>query len=635
VGAQPSVRVRRRLVSIASLVVLLLFGTAAQASAHPTLLSTTPEAGYSVTSAPDRITLVFDEPVSVESHAVQVDDGSGKPVRTSEVTREQGDRRLVIRLLDVLPAGRYVVHWQLTAQDGDVVEAGFDFAVATDVAGLHGRQADTPSAFPLSIVLRWLFFLSLAGVLGGLVGERIIRRKAPDAKRPRSLVRHAAVAGSLAAAGQLVSLVITAGVAGRAGQLLAAEAVGLALVALSSGRSRWWFRATLASAVISVEALRSHLSAQHGIAGALVIAIHLVSISVWVGALVHLVRAGFANSFSWEVRRAFLAYSRLALALFLMVAASGTVAALLLVPSVDALTSTAYGWTLMGKVTLVAVVAAIAWTARRRLGRSPTTLARPVRAEATTTTIAVLAASALLVSLPTPAPATDDIGYPAAVSGPVIRLGGLAGQITVGIAASENQLEVRLRVPDDSLTGNGKPPIFQAAAWVRGPGSPAVAMGLRPCGRGCFVGPVAWQTGLSHLDLRVDTAGWHGGVVSFPIQWTPQVAPGVLARVRKTMLAQGPFRVAESVTSDTSSPAPIRQTVTIDGPTFIDSDPYAGPPDPIVLVQSKPAGHRVLTFGLPAEGIHVELEVDASYRIVHEILTAPNQFAQRTFTYPR
>jgi copper transport protein len=107
-----------------------------------------------------------------------------------------------------------------------------------------------------------------------------------------------------------------------------------------------------------------------------------------------------------------------------------------------------------------------------------------------------------------------------------------------------------------------------------------------------------------------------------------------LPRVRKAMLAQKPFRVVESITSDTTSPTPAAQSVTIDGPEFIDSDPYAGPPDPGVVVEPRPGGHRLLTFGLPAEGVHVALEVDASYRIIRETLAGPNHLATRTFTYP-
>ncbi|WP_406057675.1 hypothetical protein [Kribbella sp. NBC_00889] len=178
-------------------------------------------------------------------------------------------------------------------------------------------------------------------------------------------------------------------------------------------------------------------------------------------------------------------------------------------------------------------------------------------------------------------------------------MGGLAGQIAVGVAASENQREVRLHTPDgDTATNDTSPPAFDLTAKLIGRDETVV---LRPCGRGCFVGPVAWTAGLEHIELRVGATGWHGGMVSFPIRRAPHISRDVL----------------------------------IDGPEFVDSDPYAGPPDPDVVVEPRPGGHRLLTFGLPAEGIHVELEVDASYRIVRETLVDPNHLANRTFTYRR
>jgi copper transport protein len=619
----------------AGAVALLTFGTTLPASAHPTLLTTTPEAGYSVGSTPDRVTLVFDEPVSVQPRGVRIEDDDHKPVRSSEVTREQDGRRLVVRLLEELPAGRYVVRWQVTAQDGDVVDAGFDFAVGTTAAGLSGRATAGSMAFPLVALLRWLFFLGLVGVAGGLVGDRIARRATPEAARPRSLVMPAAAAGSLAAAGLLAQVVATGGL-GRAGYLLGVEVLGLALIAALARRARWWLVASPALAVVAAESLRNHLGTQRGVAGALIVAVHLVAISVWLGALVHLLRVAHANrGTNARMGPAFLAYSRLALLLLGLVAATGTIAALLLVPSFGALTGTAYGRTLIAKATLVAVVAALALVARRRLFATPASAPRPARAEATTL-VAVLAASAILVSLPTPAPATRDIGYPAPVTGPIIRLGTLAGQVAVGIAASENQLEVRLRVPDEGVQlGDTPPPDYRVAARVSAPGAPAAAVELRPCGPGCFVGPVPWRAGAGSVDLRVEATGWHGGAAVFPIHWAPVVARDVLPRVRAAMLAQPSIRVVETVTSDTSQAAPKPQTVTLGGDEFLDSEPYGSPPDPQVVRRARPGGGSVLTFGLPAEGVHVELEVDASYRIIAETLAAPKHLTRRSFTYPR
>ncbi|NUR24794.1 MAG: hypothetical protein HOV67_30855 [Kribbellaceae bacterium] len=60
------------MLALTGLVVALMVGTTAPASAHPTLLSTTPEAGYSVPTAPARISLVFDEPVTVAPTGVHL-----------------------------------------------------------------------------------------------------------------------------------------------------------------------------------------------------------------------------------------------------------------------------------------------------------------------------------------------------------------------------------------------------------------------------------------------------------------------------------------------------------------------------------------------------------------------------------
>lgn len=620
----------RRCVLVACLATVLLFVTAPQASAHPTLLSTTPAAGYSVASMPSAITMVFDEPVSVAPHGVRVEDDSGHAVDTSAVAIEQGGRRVVVKTLEAMPAGRYVVDWEVTAQDGDVVAADFDFAVAGTAVELSGAESGSSTGFPLIALLRWLFFLSLVGLMGGAVGERLVRRAVPAATRPRSLVRPSAAVGSLATASQLSYVVVATAGLGRAGVLLAVAAAGLAVLAALAHRMRWWMVATTGVVVISVEALRNHLGSQRGVPGALVVAVHLVALSVWLGALFHLLRVARANGGGAPIRRAFAAYSRLAVMLFLAVAVSGVIGAVMLVPNLGALSGTAYGRTLLAKVALVAVVAVLAWVARRRLLSATGSFFRPVRAEAVVLLV-VLAASAVLVSLPSPAPATADLGYPTPAIGPVIRLGGLAGQIAVGVAASENQLEVRLHTPDgDTATNDTRPPAFDLTAKLSGE-----TLVLRPCGRGCFVGPVSWTAGPEHLELRVAATGWHGGIVSFPIRWAPQISRDALPRVRKVMLAQHDFRVVESITSDTTAPTPAPQSVIIDGPEFIDSDPYAGPPDPDVVVESRPGGHRLLTFGLPAEAIHVELEVDASYRIVRETLADPNHLATRTFTYRR
>src|SRR5205823_3451089 len=152
-------------------------------------------------------------------------------------------------------------------------DSAFDFAVAISSAGLSGQDQAGTGGFPLAVVLRWLLFLALAGVIGGLIGQQLARRAGPVAFQPRSWVRPAVLGGLLAAAGRIVELLITGG-PGRAANLIGLEAVGLATVAVMANR-RWWLTMTPALAVVVVEAFRNHLGTRYGVIGAVVIAVHL------------------------------------------------------------------------------------------------------------------------------------------------------------------------------------------------------------------------------------------------------------------------------------------------------------------------------------------------------------------------
>jgi len=631
---------RRLMLMAVAASVLIVVGTS-PAAAHPTLLSTTPQAGYAVPTEPTAITLVFDEPVTVDPNGVRLVDESKKAIHTSTVRREQSGRRLVLQVLGDLAPGRYIVRWQVTAQDGDVVDSAFDFAVATNSAGLSGQDQAGTGGVPLAVVLRWLLFLALAGVIGGVIGQQLARRAGPVAFQPRSSVRPAALVGLLAAAGLFIDLLRTGG-PGRAANLIGLEAVGLATVAVMANR-RWWLTMTPALAVVVVEAFRNHLGTRYGVIGAVVIAVHLAAAATWVGALVHLLRVAYANrGRAVRIRSMFAAYARRALVLFLTVAATGTIGALLLVPTFDDLTTTRYGQVLIAKLALVLIVAGLAWTARRRLGTldnrpvsdpsEPAPVARTARIEATVL-VSILAVTATLVSLPTPAPATEDLGYPPPATGPVIRLGTLAGQIAVGIAASQNQLEIRLRTPDDRVqTGDAEPPTFHVTAQLSTSPTPLV---LRPCGPGCFLSPVGWRETTQELNLRVEADSWHGGTSDIPISWPPKPNTTLLPRIVAAMRAQKSIHIAEAVTSDTSRPSPPTRQLTTDGPEFLESEPYGSTPSLDVTLLPATNGRTTLAFGLPAEGIQGRLELDPSYRITREILTAPKHQITRTFAYPR
>jgi copper transport protein len=479
--------------------------------------------------------------------------------------------------------------------------------------------------------MRWLLFAGLAVAAGEVVGRRLTRRAAKGGG-PRPWRRSAAALGAVAASGLFVHVTLTGG-GGRAVPPLAVEVAGFMAVAMADGR----LAVAGLAAVVGAEGWRNHLGSQDGLPGAVVIAVHLAAVAVWVGTLVYVLRTARAHRwFGPAVRRLVAAYARLALTLVVLVVGTGTVAALLLVPSVAALVDTGYGRALLAKLALVAVVLGLAWVGRRRhrAGQRLANVGRAAGGEAGVLA-AVLAVTALLVSLPTPAPATEDLGVPFAATGPVVRLGTLAGNVAVGLAASENQLELRLQVPDDSVQlGAAPPPRYRVSARVASTGVAPATVPLRGCGPGCLLGPVTWRAGVTtHVDLQVAADGWHGGAVLLSVPWPPRVDEQTLPRMVEKMRAQDPFTVVETTTSDTSRPDPPAQTVTVSGPEFLDSEPYDEPAAIEAVRLPDVDGRTVIAFGLPADGISVVLEVDDRGRIVRETLAAPNHLVRRVFEY--
>jgi copper transport protein len=389
-------------------------------------------------------------------------------------------------------------------------------------------------------------------------------------------------------------------------------------------------------AVPVAEGIRSHAEQALPGWGGLATALHLAAAAIWVGALVHVVRAGVA----WRTQRPALVwvvsgYARWAAWLFAVVVVTGTVSTLILVPW-SALTTTTYGRTLLIKLALVAVAAAAAVTARRLLrGGIDTmpTVARATRVEAGTLT-AVLAVTAVLVSTPS-ARDTQQFLVPPPPAGVVLPLATLAGQVGVAVAASDGQLVVRLSTPrrGDYYTP-GEAPSYRLAASMLTPGGGPREVRLSGCGEGCFVAPVTWGSGENLLTLRVQASGWTGGTVGLVVAWPVTAAPELLARAVEAMKSAGEITVYEAVTSDTSAPWPDPVELHLTGAEFVATEPYSSGVAPqAVVVRADASGSR-LAVGFPAEGRYVELVLDPDGRIVEESLADAKHVTRRRFVYP-
>ncbi|QSE87701.1 copper resistance protein CopC/CopD (plasmid) [Rhodococcus pseudokoreensis] len=633
----------RAAVLLAALAALVL-GGAGLASAHPTLLFTDPAADTAVSETPETITLLFNEAVTIGPNAVTVLDGDGRAQSVGESATAQDGRAVTAAVPDPLPPGTYTVRWQVTGDDGDLVEQDFRFAVGIALTGGGGAGGGGPSISWLDAALRWVLFAGVALALGGVIGERFTcsaRAENPALPALRSAAPAGAAVGLAAVAGLGITLVADAGGTvgalwqGRAGEVLLVEAAGLlaALLVAVAGRRGWAIAPLLL--VAAAEGVRSHAQTAQPFWGAALTGIHLAAAAIWVGALLHTTRAVLVwRRVPAAVRWVLRGYMRLAAWVFAAVVITGTLSALLLIP-LSQVVSTTYGQVLLVKLGLVTAGAGLALTARVLVMRAPGRLAaaaRVVRAESAVLLV-VLAASAVLVSTPTVG-AISEPGPPPP-QGPVLPLGTLAGQIGMSVTASDGQVLVRLSTPrrgdyyapepdqDYALTGR-----LDATVAEGGP------LSFRGCGRGCFVAPASWAEGENVLSLRADADGWQGGTVSELLAWPPQPGADDLSRAVSQLRAAGDITVYEAVTSDTSAGAPEPQRLDLPAEFFLAQEPYADGTAPQVARISGDPGPVRLALGYPAASMNVLLTLDEQGRIGEETLTDAKHLITRRFVYP-
>ncbi|MFH9607386.1 CopD family protein [Streptomyces sp. NPDC017448] len=262
----------------------------------------------------------------------------------------------------------------------------------------------------LAAVLRTVLFAALALHLGDLLAPQLIR---PVRGRPRTAVRSwavtASLAGAAAAAGQIVLLAAVSGLGitetygTREGGLLLLIANGLVVAALCAASRRPALALAPLAVVIGAEALRAHPEAYSPEFGAALTVVHLTAASLWTGGLLYVLRTMWLWRGSPVAARALLGrYARLAIWLYVALAATGTVSMLRRLP-LDVVFTSAYGRTLLVKLALMAVVSVLAVAARRRMlqDADPSVAHRLARREQAVLVLVVVV-SAVLTAVPDP-----------------------------------------------------------------------------------------------------------------------------------------------------------------------------------------------------------------------------------------
>jgi len=424
----------RRALLVAVLAALALPATA---FAHASLKKESPSFGQELHVSPRQVVLQFDQTVQALPKSIQVltPDGRDLAGKPRAVTAQ----RQIVASVPRLPKGAYTIRWQAISNDGHIVSGVYTFGVrvkAPPVTSAVGAQGPTST----ENVVRWLYFVSLALLVGGL-GFRLLIVRGP--LPPRAQRRFFWVTGIGAVALLQVGIVafllrgedmlqlpfslfiygdlspLASGT--RFGQTFIAMTLGFVLVTaflyLAWLLDRvWplWVAFGLGLFFASGLSLSGHSAADAGHSWVSELAdwVHLTSAMLWVGGLLMLLVVIWPGA--PELRRtAFLRFSKLATVLVALLLAAGTYLSILRFPNVHDLWTTGYGHVLLIKLSLVAL--ALLWGAAHHFVAAPRLaagdggtlfgrLSRSMLGESTVAMAVLLAAAFLVNTNPPPQP---------------------------------------------------------------------------------------------------------------------------------------------------------------------------------------------------------------------------------------
>jgi copper transport protein len=377
---------RRGLLVVAA--VALVFP--AHAFAHATLEKTSPAFRERLSASPQTVALSFDQYVKALPGSIKLYSATGG-VR---LLRVWSDGRYLKASLPRLPRGPYTVRWHALSGDGHVVSGVFTFGVraaAPAPTEAFGSSGPTRS----EDAVRWLYFLALALLVGGL-GFRLLVLRGPLS--PRAEKRFFVLTGIGVVAtidigiaafilraedalqlpfGRLLYGDLSPIARSRFGTAFIAMTLGFALVAallflawLTDRGAFLWPTFLLALAFSSGLSLSGHSAADAGSSWKSELAdwAHLSAACLWIGGLVQLTLV------VWPLlpdarRAAFLSFSRLATVCVGVLLTAGVYLSILRLPHLHDLWTTGYGQVLLVKIGLVSL--AFAWGGLHKLVAVP------------------------------------------------------------------------------------------------------------------------------------------------------------------------------------------------------------------------------------------------------------------------
>ncbi|MGB8402796.1 MAG: copper resistance protein CopC [Mycobacterium sp.] len=369
---------------ICLLVFALPFFNAAPARAHAVLVASDPVDGSTLTTAPARVSLTFDEPVRMIPGAVQVISSAGPKV-------DRGARLLsggtVIEL--TLPAdlgrGSYTAMWRLISADGHEVSGSVSFGVGQSPNAPPPTAAPDHSVAVGSGTARAARYAGLVLCVGVLATCGLLWNWALALRRTRVMV---AIGWILLATATTLDCATTGPDATLYTQAGLVALLGGAAWAVLRG-SRWGkpILGIVATGLAVNIAASGHATGSWPAVASTTG--HLLAMTVWLGGLCVLTLIVLPAKRSDGLDR----WSRVAFGCVAAVALTGEYQAWRQVSPVESLWHTSYGLALCAKLFLMALMLGLAYLGRRRL--APERLRRTVPIEAAVGVLVLLATTVL------------------------------------------------------------------------------------------------------------------------------------------------------------------------------------------------------------------------------------------------
>ena len=560
----------KRLVAATVLAAIAVVALPAPALAHAGFVSSTPEPGSTLGTAPGQVILTFSEPLNARLSRAAVREPDGR----TAAGRVTADDKMVIDLT-TNQTGVYEVSWTtVSVVDGHTLSGSFRFGVGVSPgAGAEGGTTDEPTGRDLLVsVGRLVEDVSLLLLVGLLLLSRLARRrpKLEWVRTPILLVFTTALGGGLVAvlgealvaapspSGSAILTYLTTGLPGwaRLGRVLL-EAAGV-LVAW-----RWPRRAApfAVGAVVALAAAGHAAAIQPRAWGIAVEVVHLVSAGLWAGSVMALALQRPPDGWRGGAGRTLLdRFTAPVLVSFAVTAGTGVIRGIQEVGGLAALFGSSYGLVLVAKVAVVLVMVQLSVLAWRRIVFFP-------RAE-TAAAVLAIGAAALLSAFPLPpgrlAEASEGPG-PAEVSpvpsGEGLTLGSHAGPVLVGLTLQPgrpgpNELTIYVLGPEATAA-------LPVRATVDGE-----SVALSQCADTCRRGEVDLRGGDV---VAVDVGVSAGGRATFRLPALPASSGDEL--LQKTIGAMGAltsYRLQEDLTSGLGTT--VHATYAFAAPNSFESD---------------------------------------------------------------